>query len=52
MIHHSAGATVQVAILVIFHCHPKKDSNTFIQQIYDLSPCLAETTSGFMSNVT
>ena len=51
MLNHLAGATIQVTNLVNYNCHPKGDSNKFIQQKIDLTPCLAETTSGFMSNV-
>ena len=54
LLHHLDGATMQVANLVNYNWNHKEDSNKFIQQIhvFDLTPCHAETTSGFMLNVT
>ena len=30
MLHHLAGAIIQVTNLVIYNCHPIKDSNTVV----------------------
>ena len=32
MLHHLAGATIQVANLVSYYCHPQEDGNNCVQR--------------------